>query len=1002
MLKKAFIVLFAFLIHFSSFSQNTLYNTSENRLFREAIELIDKDNYTAAREYLERFINENPTGLMSADARYYMAYCALNLQNPDAEGLYLSFIQNYSYHTKIPVAYFDLGTHYYSKEKYDKAIQYFEKSNTEGLNRDQQIEMNFKLGYSYFSQKDFEKAGPLFTRVKSGKNRYSYAASYYSGFVEFKNGNFDESLSDFRRAEENDQYKPLVPYMIVNIFYKKGEMDELISYAGKILKSDQKIQNPDEFYLLTGEGYFRKGEYKDAELSLKKYMEEVKGKFTPEVQYRLAYSQFKNKNYKDAINNFKPIAANKDSIGQASSYYLGLSYVHTGNKEFALAAFDQSRRASFNKEIYMEALFNYGKITYDLERYNEAIPALKDYIKFFPGSPHYVEASELLSEAFFKSSNYSEALAYLETLPAKTMKVNIAYQKIAFMRGTELFNNGRYNEALDVFNKSLKYPLDKEFTVLAHFWKGESYSVLKQYNEAINSYASVFQSANESNSNFLKARYGIGYAYYNTKQFDKALPHFRNYVEKTEAERKLNYEDALLRLADLYYVSKNYELALQTYEKAINQKNPELEYAYFQKGLVLVKKGMIPEAKNIFEQVIQRYSSSLWYDDALFQLAQLNLQTGNWQAAVSGYTELIGIKPGSPFMPYAYLKRATAYFNQQKYDLAVNDYKFLLEKFINHPISNDAIIGVQEALASADRAEEFPEILSRYKDANPSSKELVNIEYENAKSLFNNQKYKQAIQSFLAYKNNYPNSPNNNDVIYYLGECYYRLNEYENALPYFRTLAQEKASVFYARAIQRIADLAYASGNYESAVLNYHILLNNSKNKKERSIAWIGLIESYYKAGKYDSVEYYSNNILQHGNATPNAESKAYLYLGKVAMDKGDTEKATDQFLQTINNAKDENAAEAQYLIAFMQYKDKKHKQSIESLHELNNTYPMYENWYGRSFLLIADNFIAMNETFQAKATLNSIIEKSKVAELVEKAKQKLEELDRKEETTNE
>jgi TolA-binding protein len=163
----------------------------------------------------------------------------------------------------------------------------------------------------------------------------------------------------------------------------------------------------------------------------------------------------------------------------------------------------------------------------------------------------------------------------------------------------------------------------------------------------------------------------------------------------------------------------------------------------------------------------------------------------------------------------------------------------------------------------------------------------------------------------------------------------------------------------------------------------------------------MGLIEDYYNLGIYDSVNFYSNEILEHGNPSLDASSKATLYLGKAAYAKGQNDEAIDYFLRTVNAAKDKNGVEAQYTIAEIQYKEKKYKQSLETLYDLNKTY-QYDEWLGRSFLLIADNFIAMDEIFQAKATLNSIIEKSPHKESVEKAKQKLAEIEGKEKGSNE
>jgi TolA-binding protein len=139
-----------------------------------------------------------------------------------------------------------------------------------------------------------------------------------------------------------------------------------------------------------------------------------------------------------------------------------------------------------------------------------------------------------------------------------------------------------------------------------------------------------------------------------------------------------------------------------------------------------------------------------------------------------------------------------------------------------------------------------------------------------------------------------------------------------------------------------------------------------------------------------DSTEKYARLILDRGAVAANASNQAQLYLGKAAYQRGDHEQAIDNFLKTLNAAKDESGAEAQYLMAEIQYKNEQYKQSIETLYDLNKNFSIYEYWLGKSFLLIADNYIALDENFQAKATLNSLLEKSPLKVIVDQAKAKL------------
>ncbi|MBK9317834.1 MAG: hypothetical protein IPM91_02635 [Bacteroidetes bacterium] len=50
-------------------------------------------------------------------------------------------------------------------------------------------------------------------------------------------------------------------------------------------------------------------------------------------------------------------------------------------------------------------------------------------------------------------------------------------------------------------------------------------------------------------------------------------------------------------------------------------------------------------------------------------------------------------------------------------------------------------------------------------------------------------------------------------------------------------------------------------------------------------------------------------------------------------------------------------------------------KASQKKCYDVANQVPSYDFWIGKSFILLADNYIALVDTFQAKATLQSILE---------------------------
>lgn len=978
-------------------AQQTFVHLDHDQLYFHALDLIAQEQYGAARKTFENYLQENADPLKRINAEYYIAYAAVRLYHADGEKLLNEFVASHANHPKAISAYYELGTFYFKDKKYRKAIEYFEKLNFEKLSENQATEARFKLAYAYFGFKEFDKAKEHFDLLKLQNNQYSHASSYYAGYIAYKQGEFYEALVDFERAEENESYASVIPYLKSNIYYRQGRYPELVEYGLQVIERDD-IRDREGIQLLIGDAYYQQQNYDAAAQYLSEYASDKSFQSDPKIFYKVAYAQYQTGKTDQAIESFKKVALLPDSLGQYASYYLGILYLQNDQKQFAFNALERAKNENFAPQIKEEAIFQYAKVSYDLQQYAEAIAAFKEYVGQYPNGTHFNEANDLLGEAYLNTTNYDLAIEHIESLKLKSESIKQTYQKVTYYKGTELFNLGEYREAVTLFQKSLTYPKDREILVQAYYWMGEAYSIGNKYEEAINAYASVFRSVSDNNLYHLKSRYGIAYAYYNNKQYDRALVHFKEYVDKLRnSSNKYFYDDALLRLADCYYVSKAYSEALDIYNRALRSDHPDKDYAYYQIGVVNNLAGNTSLAQTNLNTVISSYPRSRYHDDAMFELAQINFEQGNYEVSINGFSSLINRHPQSPFVPYALQNRAIANFNLQNYEKTATDYKRILDEYINHELANSALLGLQEVLTIQGDSESLSPYLARYKRANPENDKLKNIEFESAKSLYYNQKYDKAIAAFQEYIQTYPDVAQAFEAKYFLGECYYRSNQPRKALETYYAVVEENKTSYVNRAIRRIAELEQQDGDLSQSIVYYKRLAKLAQNKKEQYNAWSGLMEIYFELQNFDSVSYFANLIIEKGAVSVNAENKAYLFLGKSAFEQNQYDQAIDYFLRTLNTAKDENGAEAQYLMAKIQYEQENYRQSIETLYNLNQNFNLYEDWIGRSFLLIAENYYKLDEIYQAKATLQSVIDKSPNQQIIEQAQNRLKEIEKEE-----
>jgi tetratricopeptide (TPR) repeat protein len=976
-------------------AQHQLSQTKTERLFQKGTELIAHANYGGARKVFSEFLEQaSPADPRWSEAEYYVAFSALSLSHNDGEKLIADFITHNPASQKAGSAYYDLANFFYNEKNYTKASNYFAKVDFPSLSMNQQNEAHFKWGYSYFNQKKLNDALEQFNFIKNQSTEYSPAASYYAGFIAYSQGNFEQALADLKRAEANPSYASVVPFLIANVYYRQKKYDELIQYANTV-KSRKDLANANEFSMLVGEAYFFKGDYKNAIASYETYLGDNPGKAETSLLYRAGFANYSLNQNAKAIDYLSKAAAKKDSISYYASYYLGVLYLKQNEKPLAMNAFDFAKRSPKDKKLAEEAEFQFAKVSYDAGRQEQAIAELERFLSTYRSSTHTNEVKELLAQAYINGNNYHKAIEYIEGLPTKNASVEQAYQKATYLKGSELFNKEDYAQAVQYFEKSLQYPRDHNYVALASLWAGEGYSVGKRYPEAIRHYNRVIDIPSSVEPEILaKTRYGLGYAHYNLQAYDKALANFREVVNKTSRDNH-NHVDALIRVADCYYVTKQYQPAIESYDRARNIGSPDNDYILLQSGMINGILRKYDVSRNQFSTLIKSYPKSQYRDEALFQRAQFEIEQGNSQAAIDGLSQLIRESANSKFLPYAYARRAASYFNLKQYDKTIADYSAVLTQFPNHPVAQEVLLPLQEALTIAGRSGDFEDYLAQFKKANPDNKNLEQIDFETAKNLYFDQQYQKAVDKLNAFVSNYRESSRLQEANYYMAESYYRLKDFTKALPIYTQLSQDQTFTMGSKVEARVAELQFRLGQYENAIDHYHRLERIATNKKEQYNAWAGLMESFYLLGKYDSSDVYARTIIEKGAVNASAQNKASLYLGKNAMARGDYETAQDEFLNTVNAAQDEFGAEAKYRLAEILYMQKQFKQSFETLVSLTNDFDSYEDWVGRAYLLMADNFVAQDNVFQARATLQSLIENFPLANIKTEADKKLKELDK-------
>ena len=992
---KGFAFSVGIFLSISVLAQKTVIYTNGDLEFKTGIELFQKEKYGAAQKSFSKVIEStnDAQSLMRIDAEYYNSICAIELFNKDGEIYLKKFIKDHPESPKVKSAYFYLGKYNYRKKKYKEAVDWFGKVDIYDLTTEDLAEFYFKRGYSFFESNKFPEAKKDFFEIKDVDNKYAAAAKYYYAHIAYNEKNYETALTDFVKLQQNETFGSIVPYYIAQIYFLQGKYDAVIAYAPGLLDSAITKRAP-EIAKVLGESYYRTSKYKEAIPYFKKY-EKAVGSLSRGDNYQLGFSHYKLNEYEDAINYFIKVGNIDDSLEQSAYYHIGDCYIKTDSKQNALNAFGQASKLDFDKAIQEDALYNYAKLCYELafNPYSEAIRAFQKYIKNYPNAAHVDEAYAYLVNVFITTKSYKEAIEAIENIKVLTPELKQAYQKVAYYRGVDLFNNMEFAEAIKLFDKSNTYLFDKNIRASAIYWKAESYYRLSNYPKAIEIYqAYIAEPGAIGKSELSDANYNVGYSYYKLKDYPNSNLWFRKFVTfKPQADAK-KINDALNRIGDGYFMVSDFNNAADYYDQSYKMKLIDADYALYQKALAAGVQKKYPLAITDFNTFIASYPNSTYIQKAKFELALTYDKNNQSDLALTSFKKFADDYPNNENVNICLSKIGLIYFAKKDDDNALIYFDKLIKRDRK---SSEAIAAINEVklIYTSKSDPNGLEIWLKSVGASIPQGELDSLTFNNGKNHYMEQDCKNVIVDFERYIQKFPDGIYILEANYFKAECDYKLGNTDAALTGYAFVISKKKNEYTEQSLLRASDMQFKKQNFTQAVGYYKQLEAQAENPKSKNFALIGLMRSYSNLKDQENMVIYSNNVLKIENVSEDLKNEAHFNLAQtyLAMQKNDD--ALAEFQSVVNSAKNELGAESSYNIANILFLKNDFKQSKKIVFDLISSGGDYPYWVTKAMILLSDDYVGLKDNFQAKATLKGVIGDSDIPELIKIAQGKLDKI---------
>lgn len=445
-LKKTGFFLWAFAFSLNLNAQFTKWNDDPDEAFKLAKDLYQKADYSLAFPlfktlYTGTTYQGNIPVTVQEESKYYAILSGLQLNDETAEKEAITFIDLETNTPRVEMMSYFLGEYYYRKNQFADALTYYEKAEIANLDNNQIAQMKFHQGYVYFTMQRFRDAKPLFDAVRQLPGDPNYlAANYYYGFILFSEKKYTEALPAFKISEGAAPYQQVVPFYIAEIYYFNNDRDQALSYAENTLKKSGTQYYDLRLKQLIGHIYFEKKDFQSAKPYLEEYVSNTK-KVSRADLYELSYCYYQDKQYRKAVEGFKELGGQQDSLAQNSMYLLAKSYLELNMKPSARSAFLFCSLNSSNLAQKEISKFNYGKLSYELGYTDVALNELKEYVANYPRGENNAEAKELLVRVMANTNNFKDALALLQSTGLQTEAVKKVYPRILLGRAEELIND---------------------------------------------------------------------------------------------------------------------------------------------------------------------------------------------------------------------------------------------------------------------------------------------------------------------------------------------------------------------------------------------------------------------------------------------------------------------------------------------------------------------------------------------------------------------------------
>ena len=715
---------------------------------------------------------------------------------------------------------------------------------------------------------------------------------------------------------------------------------------------------------------------------------------------RIGIIAYRGREFERAASILKKVAPG-DAFYQSSMIALGYIAQENGDKQGARDAFYKASAMNYDQDLKADALYNYAKSLYELDSIEVSLNPLQQFISMKyadldPNSKNAESTETRMAQVLSGSSNFQAAVYLLESFQNREQKADEVYQKLTYYRGMEFYNERAFENSISMFMRSEKFPYDKTMAALATYWKAEAMYEVRKYSEAVDNFSKFLQLPEaKTTSVYNYANYALAYAAFRINRYAVAAQYFERFLaaEKGTLDESVRY-DVIARLGDSYLSMRNYSRANEYYDQLIANNAPNQDYALFQHGIIQGLQGDNQAKLNTLKSVVEKYPSSNYADDVAFEIPYIYFTEGDYDTAIEGLQRMVEQYPRSSYVPRALVTIGLVQYNKDDNEAALATFQKVVKDYSKTSEASQALLSIENIYLDQGDATGYIQYATGTNITDLSVGEQDNLAFQAGRTLFARKQYGPAVEAINAYFDKFPKPRQEKHARYIRGVSLYHTGHPEEALHDLNIILNDWTSEYTENTLMTVAALYLNLKQYNEAIVHLKKLELNSDYKDNYGFAVTNLMICYYELGDYEMMEQYAQLVKEYQGATEAEIATAHLYTAKAKQQQGDKESTLKELNLAALKSKSAASAEARYLVALQQYKNKEYEKAEKSAFDVIENMDSNDYWVAKSFILLADTYARKGNAVQAKSTLESVIENYEADDdIIPEAKVKLQKL---------